>query len=60
MKDITYSVFLVDDGPEPVAWDTINDHYFLVRDGAFIFYKTRPDEPSVVYPVSRFWVLKEE
>ncbi len=55
-----YYINLVDDGPVPTEWDTINNHYLLVRDGALIFYRVRPDEPTVVYPLSRFWVLKIE
>lgn len=56
----SYNVYLIDDGPEPNPWDVVNDHYLMIRDGALIFYKVRPDEPSVVYPLARFWILRNE
>lgn len=57
MKYLVYRIDQSSGVDDP--FDEIEGMRLMIKDGVYIFYTTRPDEPDLAYPIDRFWLMKE-
>lgn len=57
---MNYCIYRVEDEIESGYFDRTSGLHLLIDRGAYIFYRSTPALPEVVYPINKFYVIKEE